>query len=127
MSASPYRINGRVIQEPTSGQWLSRSMLDVQGDNRPIYGPVRAFQLRWQIDSYQQWSLLVAVFNELQSSGTAVVTLPAYPYEPYPQATGTVYAFREYSGCTLGEPVIGEFFDGYPQDIELLIANIVTS
>jgi hypothetical protein len=127
MSVSDYRINGRPIMEPTTGQWQSRSMVDVQGDNRPIYGPVRAFTLKWQIETYEQWSLLVATFNELQSSGTAVVRLPAYPWDVYPAATGTPYAFREYSGCTLAEPAVGEFFQGYPLDVELLIANIVTS
>jgi len=126
MSVSDWRINGRPVLEPTTGKWLSRGSVDVQGDNRPLYTPVRAFEMRWEIDTYEQWSLLVATFNELQSSGTAVVRIPAYPWQPYPAATGTPYAFREYSGCTLAEPTIGEFFEGYPTDMALLIANITT-
>lgn len=126
MSVSDWRIQGRPVLEPTSGRWLPRGAVDVQGDNRPLYTPVRAFEMSWTIDTYEQWSLLVATFNELQSSGTCVVRIPAYPSLTFPSATGSAYAFREYSGCTLAEPTIGEFFEGYPTDMALLIANIVT-
>ena len=126
MCVSDYRISGRPILEPTTGRWLSRDVVDVQGDGRPIYGSTRAFEMRWQLESYEQWSLLVATFNELQSSGTTVARLPAYPTLPFPMATGSAFAFQEYSGVVLSEPSVGAFFQDWPTDVTLLIANIVT-
>lgn len=124
---SDYVINGREIMPPSQFRWRERPVLDTQGDNRPIYSAVRSAELRWNFHFYEQYSLLIATFNEMQSSGTAVVRLPAFPdYQPYPGATGVVYGFREYSGCTLGEPTQGPFFEGFPSDIALVIANIVT-
>ena len=124
----PYRINGRQLLEPSAFRWLGRSVLDVQGDNRPIYSAVRAAELRWQISFYEQFALLLATFGEMQASGTVVANLPAFPdFTPYPGATGVAYGFREYSGCTLGEPQMGPFFNGYPTDVALVIGNIVTS
>lgn len=128
MTTGDYRINGRVILEPTTFRWRERTVLDVQGDNRPIYSAVRSAELRWQLDYYEQLSLLLATFGEMQSTGSAVVRIPAWPdYQTYPTATGTAYGFREYSGCALGEPSVGNFFEGFPTEVALVIGNIVTS
>ncbi len=128
MSSQPYRINGREVFPPTQFHWRDRSVLDVQGDNRPIYSAVRSAELRWQLTSFEEFGVLLATFNEMQSTGTAVVNVPAWPdYQTYPGITGATYGFREYSGCTLGEPVMGPFFEGFPTDIALVIANIVTA
>jgi len=103
--ADDYRINGYVLPCPTSGRWLGRSPIDVQGDGRPIYSP---------------WSTLVAIFNEFESTGTAVAYLPAYP-----SITGSSFAFQEYSGVVVGEPQVGEFFHReFPTDLALVIGNI---
>lgn len=127
MSGDFYEINGRRLLNPTAFRWLPRGVLDVQADNRPIYSAVRTAELRWVISYVDQFALLMATFRDLQSSGTAVVNVPAFPdYLDYPQATGTVYGFRKYSGCTLGEPVMGPFFEGFPTDVALIIGNIVT-
>lgn len=122
-----YQINGRNIITPTQFTWLSRPVVDQQGDNRPIYAPVRQAQLRWQLEFYEEASILLATFNEMQASGTAVVRIPALPnFTPYPAATGTPYQFREYSGCTLSEPQLGAFFEGFPTEVLLVINNIFT-
>lgn len=119
---SDYIINGYVLPCPNMGRWLPRRPIDIQGDNRPIYAPVRAFELTWEIQGYGDWEVLVAVFDQIQSTGTAVVELPAYP-----TATGVAFGFQEYSGCTLGEPVVGEMFlQEYPVDVALIIGNIRT-
>lgn len=124
---SDYVINGREILPPTQFRWRERSVLDVAGDGRPIYSAIRSAELRWNFEFYEQYALLVATFGEMQSTGTAVVRLPAYPdYLSYPAATGAVYGFRQYSGCILGEPTQGPFFEGFPSDIALVISNIVT-
>lgn len=120
---SDYIINGHRMPWPTEGRWLARRPLDIQGDNRPIYAPVRAFELTWGIQTYEDWEVLVASFDALQSTGTAVVELPAYP-----TATGVAFAFREYSGATLGEPVVGGMFNQeFPTSVSLVIGNLRTS
>jgi hypothetical protein len=122
-----YEVNGRRLLSPTTFRWLPRGVLDVQGDNRPIYSSVRGAELRWVLSYVDQFALLLATFNEMQSTGTAVVNLPAYPdYLDYPSATGIAYGFREYSGCILAEPMMGPFFEGFPTDVALIIGNIVT-
>jgi hypothetical protein len=120
--ANDYKINGVLIPCPSAGRWVPRRPIDVQGDNRPIYSPVRQFELRWNLRSWNDWAVLVASFDALQSTGTAVVELPAYP-----TATGVAFGFVEYSGCTLGEPEIGQFFNTeYPTNVVMLIGDIRT-
>jgi hypothetical protein len=81
------------------------------------------FELSWDIQTYEDWSVLVASFDAMQSTGTAVVELPAYP-----TATGVAIDFREYSGATLAEPVIGGMFHAdFPTNVSLLIGNLRTS
>ena len=119
---SDYIINGHRMPWPSIGRWLPRRPLDIQADNRPIYAPVRVFELTWEIFFYEDWEVLVGAFDAIQSTGTAVVELPAYP-----TATGTAFGFQEYSGTTLGEPVVGSMFNQqYPSDVSLIIANIRT-
>lgn len=121
-STGTYKINGLEMPQPTEGHWLPRRAIDIQGDNRPIYSPVRAFQLSWDIRTYEEWEVLVVAFNQLQASGTAVVEIPAYP-----SMTGTAFGYREYSGTTLSEPVIGGMFhEQFPTDVSLVIGNIRT-
>lgn len=115
-----YRINDFIIPCPSEGRWQERRPIDVQGDMRPIYAPVRAYELTWELQTHQDWQVLVAAFEQLQSTGTAVVYLPAYP-----TTTGAAFGFQEYSGCLLGEPTVGGFFNQeYPSDVSLVIANI---
>ncbi len=122
MGIRDWTINGHAILEPTSGRWMPRRPLDVQGDNRPIYPGVRTFELRWQLASYADWAALQVSFDSIESSGDNVVTLPAYPTE-----TGSSYAFREYSGTTMSEPLTGPLFETYPSNVVLLIGNIPAS
>jgi hypothetical protein len=120
MSYGDWQINGNRILEPTTGRWLPRRPLDVQGDNRPIYPGVRSFELRYQLTSSEEWATLQANYRNIESSGTVTARLPEFP-----TITGSPYAFREYSGCTMAEPSIGQFFETYPRSVVLLIHNIV--
>lgn len=115
------KINGHKLC-PTAVQWMPRSVLDVQGDNRPIYSPIHTVQLRWEFVNYEQWASAQDVFNLVQSTGTAVATLPGFP-----TATGSAMAYQDYSGCVLGEPQVGQFFaESYPESMILVVTNIVT-
>jgi hypothetical protein len=115
-----WQINSNEILPPTTGRWLPRRALGAQGDNRFIYPGVRSFELRWQLASYNDWATLQANFNTVESSGTVTVRIPEFP-----TITGAAYAFREYSGVTLAEPIIGPFFETYPRSVVLIVNNIV--
>ncbi len=115
-----YKVNGYILPDPTAGRWIPRRVLDIQGDGRPLYAPVRGFELRWDIQTYADWEVLVATFDAFQTTGSAVVELPAYP-----TVTGTGYGFQEYSGVAVGEPNVGDFFNQeYPTSVSLVIGNI---
>ncbi len=121
-TGSVWEINGRAIQPPSEYAWQVRRPLDVQGDNRPIYPGIRAMELRYELMSYQDWEALQDIYAAIQSTGMATVHIPAFPF-----ATGTPFAFREYSGVTLAEPAISTVFnEQYPSRAVVLIANIVT-
>lgn len=119
MGFTDWTINGNVIFKPTTGEWLPRRPLGIQGDNRPVYPPVRSFRMRWVLEAYEDWATIQDFFRAIESSGTNVVTIPAFP-----TATGQSHAFREYSGTTLSEPTIGPFFETFPRNVVLVINNI---
>jgi hypothetical protein len=114
-------IGGNVAYAPTSGRWLPRQVVDVQGDNRPIYSPVRAYELRWQLVDYAEWANLQVFFNAVESSGSYVVQLPTFP-----TITGSSHGYTEYSGTTMSEPQVGPFFNEAPRQVVLIIGNITT-
>ena len=115
-----YQINSNQILVPTQFRWMPRRALDVQGDNRPIYPAVRSAELKWRLMSNEEWSVLQDQFRSIEASGTSVIRVPEFP-----TATGQAYAFREYSGCTFAEPVIGPFFEEHPKNVVLVIHNII--
>ncbi len=121
MGARDWIIGGNEMYAPTSGRCLPRQVVDVQGDNRPIYSPVRAFEMRWQLVDYAEWANLQVAFNQIESSGSYAVRLPTFP-----TVTGSAYGFSEYSGTTMSEPQIGPFFEQFPRQVVLIIGNIKT-
>ncbi len=114
-----YKIDGTSVFTPTSGRWMPRRPVDVQGDNRPLYSGVRAFELKWRLISNENWADLQIFFNTVAATGTHVVELPGFP-----TAGQQVYAHREYSGVTLAEPQIGPYFETYPTNVTLILGNI---
>jgi hypothetical protein len=114
-----YRIDGTTIYTPTSGRWVSRRPVDVQGDNRPIYSGVRAFEIKWKLVANEDWADLQVFFNQVAATGTHVVRLPGFP-----TVSQQAHAFREYSGVTLAEPQVGPYFETFPRNVTLIIGNI---
>lgn len=107
---------------PSRVRWMPREPIDIQGDNRPIYGGVRSVQLRWELTSYEEWAALQHNYDQVRASGTATVQLPGFP-----TSTGSAMAYNEYSGTVLGEPQVGPFFaESYPESVVIVISNIVT-
>ena len=114
-----YKINGTEIPtQPTTGHWMPRQQIGIDGNGHAIYTGVREFELKWQLvepitaDQLQTW------FEGVGNTGTAVVDLPYY-------ISGS-YDFYSYTGCVLREPTFGTFFTEHYQSVAFLITNINT-
>lgn len=116
MSGS-FKFNGVEILQPSVHRWVPRALLGLTGAGQPVYSGVREYELRWQLSSIGDFYQLQRSFDNLSGSTTAVVDLPLL------RSTGT-YSFYAYSGCVLREPEYGNWFNGYYQDVTLLIHNI---
>lgn len=114
-----FRLNGVAFLDPTEHGWLPRTMLGVSGGGHPIYAGVREYELKWQLASIGDYYLLQSSFQGLSGTSNIVAELPQF------DSTGT-YAYFAYSGCVLREPEYGRWFNGYYQDISLLITNVRT-
>ena len=112
-----YKMNGTELTiQPTVGRWTERLPVDIDGNGHPIYSPYHEFELRWQLVDMEQAQQLRTFFLAVGSTGTVVVDLPQFAYNPY-----TFYA---YSGCVIHEPVYGEYFSEHQLDVLLLVTKI---
>lgn len=114
-----YGFNGTDLTlQPTTGHWVERTDYGVDGGAHPIYPAVRSFELSWELISPEDAKQIIDFYNVVGNTGTAVACLPQW---------GSIdYRFRNYSGSTLSEPTVGEYFQGYIMDMRLLILNIRT-
>jgi len=114
-----YKINGTTLLiEPTSGRWLSRNQFGIDGAGHPIYSPTRQFEINFGLLSPQEHNQLQGFFDNVITTGTAVVDLPEYG--------ASSYTFKSYSGCTLREPEQGQYFVENLAEVRLLVTNIST-
>jgi len=114
-----YKINGTAIPtQPTTGRWLPRESIGIDGNGHAIYTGIREFELRWQLIDPTTSNALQTYFNAVMNTGSLVVDLPYY-------LSGTNY-FMSYTGCVIREPEFGDYFTGYLQDFILLVTKIVT-
>lgn len=115
----PYGINGSGFAlQPTSGHWVQRDEVGRDGGGHVIYGAVRSFEMQWSLISQSELKELVDFFNQVSNTGSVVVALPRYD--------NASYVFYNYSGCTLAEPDIGNYFEEYNSDVRLLVLNVRT-
>ena len=115
-----YKINGTELSiQPTSGRWLPRSRLGVDGNGHPVYAGTYEFQMEWNLLGPSEVNTLQTFFNSVLTTGSAVVDLPKF-------ADGT-YQFYSYSGCVLHEPEYGPYFAEHYTDVRLLVTNIIVS
>ena len=114
-----YKINGAELSlQPTTGKWMPRLFIDVDGNGYPVYSAVREFEMMFQVATPEDFQQLQNAFNSLGVTGTAVVDLPTY-------ATGT-YTFFPYSGCVLREPEMAEYFSEHHMNVRFVISSIRT-
>ena len=118
-ASGTYAIGGTDFTlQPTEGRWINKDILGMDGGGHPIYPSVRSFEVSWGLISASDLSQIIGFYNSVQNTGTVAVDLPKW--------NGSPYQFDRYSGCTLGEPEINQYFEGYTQEVKLLIYGIVT-
>lgn len=114
-----YALNGTDITlKPTSGRWVGRDALGIDGGGHPIYPSVREFEMKWDLMSQSDFAQLVGLYNLVSTTGTVTADLPYYD--------NSGYQFHRYSGITLQEPVGGEYFMEYVKDVTLLVLRVTT-
>lgn len=117
-ASGTYAINGTDFTlKPTTAKWVDRDNLGMDGNGRPIYPAVRSFEMNWQLIDADSLVQLIGFFNSVQNTGTVTVDLPKWGTAPH--------QFERYSGCTLSEPMVNEFFEDNTQNVRMLIYGIV--
>lgn len=113
-----YAINGTQFSlQPTEGRWGERPEFGFDGEGHPIYGRFATFEFRWQTIAPVDLNQLKLFFDAVQNTGTVAVDLPEWG--------ASQYSFYRYSGCTLSNLRVGEFFEGYYTDARLIIYKVL--
>lgn len=114
-----YAINNTDLTlQPSTGRWVERTSYGVDGSGHPLYSNFRSFELTWELISTSDAKQLIDFFNTVSTTGTVVACLPKW--------RDTDYTFYNYSGTTIGEPAVGEYFQGFIQNVKMLLLNIRT-
>lgn len=118
-ASGSYAINNvRFTLQPSDGGWDTRGALGVDGNGHPIYPATRRFQISWGLASPSDVKQIIDGYNTVSNTGTVVFDLPKWG--------DADYIFQSYSGCTMQEPEIGKYFNGYITDVRLTILQIRT-
>lgn len=116
---SYYRINDTdFLLQPTSGQWLGRDNLGIDGNGHKIYPADRQFELSWDLIDVASLKQLQDWFDNIGATGTVSIDLPTYK-------TAT-YGFTTYSGCVIQEPEFGPYFAEHLTSMKLMVTGIKT-
>ena len=114
-----YKISGvEIPTQPTTGRWIPRTQVGVDGNGHVIYVGVREYELRWRLSDPSNVAQLQTWFESVGNTGTVVVDLPYY-------LTGT-YGFYSYSGCALGEPDSQSYFAENQMNVSMFVRKIST-
>lgn len=114
-----YKINDTQLNlQPTTGRWVNRGIAFVDGNGHPVYPSRREFIMTWELVPISDLSELQGYFDQVGVTGSVSVTLPQYG--------ASSYVFRDYSGCVIAEPEIGEFFEEHVTQVSVLISRIRT-
>lgn len=119
-ASGTYAVGGTDFTlQPTRGRWVDRDSLGFDGGGHPVYPAVRSFEMSWQLINASDLSQIIGFYNSVQNTGTVAVDLPSW--------NGNPYQFQRYSGCTLSEPMVGDFFVEHTQEVRLLVYNIANT
>lgn len=115
----PYQVNGvDITLQPTTGRWVPREQVGMDGGGHPVYVGVREFELRWDLMTPAQFDQLQSFFAAVSTTGTCTMGLPKY--------ASNIWEFFNYSGCTLSEPEMDVYFTEHLTSAMLLVRNIST-
>ncbi len=111
--------NVEFLMQPTSGRWLPNSPVGITGDGHYIYPAVKQFEIRWVVNTPAEFYQINNFYKLVEgATGTVVVALPKWG--------ANTYTFHNYSGCTLGEPEINQYFAAHHTEVLLIVGNIRT-
>jgi len=118
-ASGTFAVNGVDFSlRPTEFGWKDRDELGIDGGGHPIYSAPREFMIKWVLAHPSDVKQIVDAYNVVASTGTATFDLP--------QWGASDYVFSSYSGCTMKEPQVGNYFMGYIQDVSLTILLVRT-
>lgn len=114
-----FAINGtNLALQPSEYSWMEREEYGMSGQLRPIYSAVREFEMKFALEGMSDFNQLLGFYNSVSTSGTVSVDLPDF--------TANDFLFKSYSGCTLREPAMSSYFNGYPSEVSIKILGIKT-
>jgi hypothetical protein len=118
-ASGTYALNNVDLQlQPTTGKWTGKGDYGIDGGGHPVYSAFQNFELTWNLISTQDAKQIIDAYNLVGSTGTVISCLPEW---------GALdYVFKNYSGTTLREPEVGEYFEGYITSVSMTILNIRT-
>lgn len=105
--------------QPTTCTPKERTNYGFDGNAHPMYSSVRQYELKWDLISTSDAAQIINIYNTVGNTGTVVSCLPDWG--------NANFVFRNYSGTTLEEPTVGEYFQGYISSVTLLVCNVRTN
>ena len=116
-----YKINNTSLTlQPTSGRWLTRDIMGIDGNGHPVYPAIRQFEMKWDLITEAEYYQLQNFYDTLVITGSTTVEIPRY------KPVSGVYTFDVYTGCIIYEPEAAEFFEMHRLNAKMLIVNIRT-
>lgn len=119
LSGSYALNNTNLTLQPTTGRWTTRSEYGIDGGGHQVYSSLRSFELTWVLISTLDAKQIIDFYNAFGSTGSVVACLPEW--------NNVEYSFRNYSGTNMMEPEVGTYFQGFIQEMKLLLINIRTN
>lgn len=117
-ASGTYAINGTsFLMRPTKAGWKQRKSVGIDGNAHNIYVTPRDFEIEWNLMHPTDLAQIINAYNSVQNTGTLTFDLPEY-------GSPDLFVFRSYSGCVIEEPEVGEYFQGWINDVKLLIYNV---
>ena len=114
-----YAVNGtRFLLQPTTAGWMDRDVLGLDGNGHPVYPAPREFEIKWGLAHPADVEQIINAYKSSGNTGTVSFDLP--------QWGASDYIFNTYSGCTMQEPTVGEYFNGYITNVSMRILLIQT-
>lgn len=111
-------INGvQIATQPTDIVWQSREILGIDGNGHPIYSSYRAAQLKWDLMSVEDFSVIRSAYAGQGATGTVVIALPNW--------SGSTFGYVGYTGCVLKEPEVDAYFMEHIQKVVLEVTRII--